>query len=481
MRYGVVLKVLSLIILITGISMLLPLPFSFYYGDKDFMALLISSGISISIGLPLFFFTSRIKEDIKIKEGFAIVSLGWLTFTLIGAMPYMFSGVTKTFTDAFFETMSGFTTTGATILTDIESVPHGILFWRSLTHWLGGMGLIVLTVAILPILGVGGMQMFKAESPGPTIDKITPRITATAKILWTIYVFFTLLEATLLLISGMNLFDALCHSFGTMATGGFSSKNASISAYPSAWIHYIITIFMIIAGINFSLHYKLLIGKFKDFFGSSELRLFISIIVLSTILVFLQVIIHHYETTSEAIQFSLFQVVSIMTTTGYGTADYEQWTLTSQIILLILMYIGGCAGSTAGGIKVIRLLILLKFANNEIKRLLHPNALIAVKVGKQLIDRKILVNVAGFFIIYIIIAIFSVFFLSSFGVDFTTSIGSVSATLNNVGPGIGMVGPTENYAHLPELVKWYLSLLMMVGRLEVYTVIILFVPAFWKK
>lgn len=481
MRYGVVIKVLSLIIIITGISMLLPLPFSFYYGDKDFSALLISSGISLLIGLPLFSITSRIKEDIRIKEGFAIVSLGWLIFTLIGSLPYMFSGVTESFTDAFFETMSGFTTTGATILTDIESVPHGILFWRSLTHWLGGMGLIVLTIAILPILGVGGMQMFKAESPGPIVDKLTPRITATAKLLWIVYVFFTFLEAALLMISGMNLFDALCHSFGTMATGGFSTKNASISAYPSAWIHYIITIFMIIAGINFSLHYKLLTGKFKDFFSSSELRLFLSIVILSTILVFIQVIIHHYETSTEAIQFSLFQVVSIITTTGYGTADYEQWTITSQIILLILMYIGGCAGSTAGGIKVIRLLILLKFANNEIKRLLHPNALIAVKVGKQLIDRKILVNVAGFFIIYIIIAIFSIFFVSLFGVDLTTSIGSVSATLNNVGPGIGMVGPTENYAHLPTIVKWYLSLLMMVGRLEVYTVIILFFPTFWKK
>jgi trk system potassium uptake protein TrkH len=343
------------------------------------------------------------------------------------------------------------------------------------------MGLIVLTIAILPILGVGGMQMFKAESPGPTLDKISPRIAETAKLLWGVYIFFTLLETALLMISGMNLFDALCHSFGTMATGGFSTKNASISAYPSALIHYIITAFMIIAGINFSLHYKLLSGKIKDFFGSSELRLYLSIIAISSLLIFVQVMLHHYETASEGIQFSLFQVVSIMTTTGYGTADYEKWTLTSQIILLILMFIGGCAGSTAGGIKVIRLLILLKFANNEIKRLLHPNALIAIKVGKQLIDRKIIVNVAGFFIIYILITILSVLFVSSFNIDLATSIGAVCATINNVGPGIGMVGPTESYSHLPDVVKWYLSFLMMLGRLEVYTVIILFVPSFWKK
>jgi len=466
---------------LTGLAMLLPLPFSFYYGDNDYMALLVSSAIAIGIGVPGFFITSRKKQDIRAKEGFAIVTLGWLTFAAIGSLPFFISGSVSSYTDAFFETMSGFTTTGATILTDIEAVPHGILFWRSLTHWFGGMGIIVLTIAILPFLGVGGMQMFKAESPGPTVDKLSPRIAGTAKILWSVYVFFTALETVLLMLAGMNLFDALCHSFGTMATGGFSTKNASVAAYSSAIIDYIIIIFMIIAGINFSLHYKLFKGKFSDFFKNAELRFFLSLIAVATLLIFLEVLIYHYETAGEAVQYSLFQVVALLTTTGFGTADYEQWSITSQIILLTLMFVGGSAGSTGGGMKVIRLMLLLKFAYNELTRLLHPNAIVAVKVGDQIIDRKILVNVAGFFIIYVMITTVSILIVSTFGVDLTTSIGAVVATINNIGPGLGNVGPTDNFAHFPDALKWFFSFLMMLGRLEIYTVIILLAPTFWKR
>lgn len=481
MRYNVVLRVLFLIMIFIGLGMLLPLPFSFYYGDNDYVSLLTSSAIALGIGLPGFFITSLKKEEIRPKEGFAIVTLGWLTFAIIGALPIYISGVVSSYTDAFFETMSGFSTTGATILTDIEAVPHGILFWRSLTNWFGGMGIIVLTIAILPFLGVGGMQMFKAESPGPTVDKLSPRIAGTAKILWGVYVLFTALETVLLMFAGMNLFDALCHSFGTMATGGFSTKNASIAAYSSALIDYIIIFFMIIAGINFSLHYKLFKGKFSDFFKNSELRLFISLIAAATLLIFLEVIIYHYETTGEAIQYSLFQVVSLITTTGFGTADYEQWSVAAQLILLTLMFIGGSAGSTGGGIKVIRLMLLLKFAYNELTRLLHPNAIVAVKVGDQIIDRKILINVAGFFIIYVMITAVSILIVSTFGIDLTTSMGAVVATINNIGPGLGDVGPTNNFAHFPDALKWFFSFLMMLGRLEIYTVIILLAPTFWKK
>lgn len=481
MRYNVVLRVLFLLMTLTGLAMLLPLPFSFYYGDNDYMALLVSSAIAIGIGVPGFFITSRKKQDIRAKEGFAIVTLGWLTFAAIGSLPFFISGSVSSYTDAFFETMSGFTTTGATILTDIEAVPHGILFWRSLTHWFGGMGIIVLTIAILPFLGVGGMQMFKAESPGPTVDKLSPRIAGTAKILWSVYVFFTALETVLLMLAGMNLFDALCHSFGTMATGGFSTKNASVAAYSSAIIDYIIIIFMIIAGINFSLHYKLFKGKFSDFFKNAELRFFLSLIAVATLLIFLEVLIYHYETAGEAVQYSLFQVVALLTTTGFGTADYEQWSITSQIILLTLMFVGGSAGSTGGGMKVIRLMLLLKFAYNELTRLLHPNAIVAVKVGDQIIDRKILVNVAGFFIIYVMITTVSILIVSTFGVDLTTSIGAVVATINNIGPGLGNVGPTDNFAHFPDALKWFFSFLMMLGRLEIYTVIILLAPTFWKR
>ncbi len=481
MRYRVVIRVLSLIIIFTSIAMLTGLPFSFYYGDGDHIALLISAGIGILISLPGLFFLPKRKEDIRSKEGFAIVTLGWLSFATIGALPFLLSGATPNYTDAFFETMSGFTTTGASILTDIEAVPHGILFWRSLTHWLGGMGIIVLTIAILPFLGVGGMQMFKAESPGPTVDKLAPRIASTAKILWGVYVFFTLFETALLMFAGMSLFDALCHSFGTLATGGFSTKNASIGAYSSATVDYIIIVFMIVAGTNFSLHYKLFTGKFSDFFKNPEFRFFISLIGFATVIIFLEVLLFQYHDTSKSIQYSLFQVVSIMTTTGYGTADYEQWSITAQVILFMLMFIGGSAGSTGGGIKVIRLLLLLKFAYNELIRLLHPNAIVAVKIGGQVIDRKVLINVAGFFIIYVLITAVSVLIVSAFGIDFKTSMGAVAAMINNIGPGLGDVGPTDNYAHLPAALKWFLSFLMMLGRLEVYTVIILLSPTFWKR
>lgn len=481
MRYRVVIRVLSLIILFASLAMLLALPFSYYYGDNDHTAILISSGIGVLLSLPGLLIIPRKKEDIRAKEGFAIVVFGWISFALIGAIPFMLSGTTTSFADAFFETMSGFTTTGATILTDIESVPHGILFWRSMTHWLGGMGIIVLTIAILPFLGVGGMQMFKAESPGPTVDKLTPRIAGTAKLLWTIYVFFTLFETVLLMFAGMSLFDALCHSFGTLATGGFSTKNASVGAYSSATVDYIIIIFMIIAGTNFSLHYKLFTGKFSDFFKNSEFRFFISLIGVSTLIIFLEVLIFHYHDASKSLQHSLFQVSSIMTTTGFGTADYEKWSVAAQVILFMLMFIGGSAGSTGGGIKVIRLLLLLKFAYNELIRLLHPNAIVAVKVGGQVIDRKVLINVAGFFIIYVMIVSVSVLIVSAFGIDFMTSMGAVAATINNIGPGLGKVGPTDNYAFLPSALKWFLSFLMMLGRLEVFTVIILLSPTFWKR
>jgi trk system potassium uptake protein TrkH len=481
MRYRVVIKVLSLIIIFTSLAMLLALPFSYYYGDGAHTALFVSSGIGIILSIPGLFFIPKRHEDIRAKEGFAIVTLGWISFAVIGALPFMLSGTTTHFADAFFETMSGFTTTGATILTDIESVPHGILFWRSLTHWLGGMGIIVLTIAILPFLGVGGMQMFKAESPGPTVDKLSPRIASTAKILWGVYVFFTLFETGLLMLAGMSLFDALCHSFGTLATGGFSTKNASIGAYSSATVDYIIIVFMIIAGTNFSLHYKLFTGKFSDFFKNTEFRFFVSIIGVATLIIFLEVMIFHYHDAGKSIQHSLFQVSSIMTTTGYGTADYEKWSVAAQVILFMLMFIGGSAGSTGGGIKVIRLLLLLKFAYNELIRLLHPNAIVAVKVGGQVIDQRVLINVAGFFIIYVMISAISVLIVTAFGIDFMTSMGAVAATINNIGPGLGQVGPTDNYAHLPAALKWFLSFLMMLGRLEVYTVIILLSPTFWKR
>ncbi len=481
MRYSIVAKILSYLLVFLGLTMITPLPFSYYYGGSDFWGIALSAGICLIIGLAGVYFIPTNNKDIRSKEGFAIVSFGWLTFALFGSLPYLLGGATDSFTDAFFETMSGITTTGASVFHNVEAIPHGVLFWRSLTHWFGGMGIIVLTIAILPFLGVGGMQLFKAEVPGPVVDKLSPRITETAKILWGVYLFFTIVQTILLLLGGMNLFDSLCHSFGTMATGGFSTKNASVGAYSSAYIDYVIIVFMILAGTNFSLLYWLLRGKFRNLFTNGEFRFYISIILLSTFFIGIHLFFNHNGNVFDSLRYSLFQVVSIMTTTGFATADYELWSPSSQLILFGLMFVGGCAGSTGGGLKVIRLIILFKFIYNELVRLIHPQAIIYVKFGSLSIDKKVLVNVAGFFMIYVMIAAAGTIIVSFFDIDLLTSFGAVAATLNNVGPGIGYVGPTENYSQMPDAVKWILSLLMMLGRLEIYTVVILMAPAFWKK
>ena len=427
------------------------------------------------------FKTTRFDQDLRTKEGFAIVTLGWFFFSIFGSLPFLISGYIPSFTNAFFETMSGFTTTGASILTDIEALPHGILFWRSLTHWIGGMGIIVLSIAILPFLGIGGMQLFKAEVPGPVADKLTPRITETAKILWGVYVLFSAVETGLLMLGGMNLFEALCHTFGTMATGGYSTKNASIGAYHSTYIDFVIIIFMIIAGTNFSIHYRFLKGDFKSYFKNQEFLVFIVIIGLATSLIGIDTFLNHYHSIGKTLQKTLFQVVSILTTTGYGTADYEQWASSSQIILFLMMFIGGCAGSTGGGMKVVRVFVLMKFVFSEIVRLIHPHAVVSVRFGNKVIPREVLTNVMGFFILFVFLFTIGVIVMSAIGLDMVTAFGSVAATLGNIGPGLGGVGPTDNYADIPAIGKWILSFFMLAGRLEIFTVIILFSPSFWKK
>lgn len=481
MRYKFIIKILSYLLLFIAGSLLLPLPFSIYYGGSDVPAFLISSSACLILGLlGIKFFQVDVKI-IKAKEGFAVVSLAWLTFAFFGSLPFYIADIGLSFTDSFFESMSGLTTTGATIFKDIEALPAGVLFWRSLTHWFGGLGIIVLTVAILPFLGIGGMQLFKNEVTGPVVDKLSPRIAETAKLLWGVYVFFTAAQTILLMLGGMNLFDALCHSFGTMATGGFSTKNASVAAYSSPYIDYVLIVFMIIAGTNFALLYTLLKGNFRNFLANGEFRIYIIIISLATILIGLHLFFNHTGNVFDSIRFALFQVVSIITTTGFGTADYENWSASSQFILLLLMFIGGCAGSTGGGFKVIRVIILFKFVYNEILRLLHPQAIVFVKFGNLSIERKVLTGIAGYFMIYIIITVLSTLIITFYDVDIITSFAAVAATLNNIGPGLGEVGPTDNYGFFADEVKWLLSFLMMLGRLEIYTVIILLSPVYWRK
>jgi len=485
MNLRIVAKILGLILVFLSFTMLLPLPFSYYYNSQDQASFIFSFCITFLVGILAFFSSKRnlgsSQKDIHPKEGFAIVGFGWIALSLFSALPFVISGAIPSYTDAFFETMSGFTTTGASILTDIEALPKGILFWRSFTHWIGGMGIIVFSIAILPFLGVAGMQLFKAEVPGPTADKLTPRITETAKILWGVYFLFTILETVLLMFAGMDLFDALCHTFGTMATGGFSTKNASVAAYNSPVIDYIIIVFMIIAGANFALHYRVLTGNYRELFRNEELKYFLLVIFFATAFVTYDILRLNFANLSDSIRYALFQVVSIITTTGYGTFDYEKLSATTHFIFLMLMFIGGCTGSTGGGLKVIRSVILTKYVYTEIKRLIHPKAIIPVRFGGRAIEKNILSNISAFFIVYLLISAFSVMLITPFQVDIVTSIGAVAACINNIGPGLADVGPTDNYSRFHPFVKWYLSFLMLLGRLEVFTILVLLTPVFWRK
>jgi trk system potassium uptake protein TrkH len=460
--------------------MLFPIIVSLIYSEDDLIPLLISAGITTAIAVVLIL-TCRIQYELRVREGFALVVLTWICFAFLGALPFYISGYIPSYTDAFFETMSGFTTTGASILSNIEELPHGLLFWRSLTHWVGGMGIILLSLAILPLLGVGGMQLFKAEVPGPEHDKLRPRIKDTAKILWEVYLLITAIEIILLYVAGMNLFDAMCHTFGTMATGGFSTKNASIGHFNNAWIDYIIIVFMVIAGINFSLHYRALRGKISIYSHDPETKFFLFLIGVGSLVIIGNLYFSYNYTLSEGVQKGLFQTVSIITTTGYGTADYEKWSSSSQIVLFLFMFLGGCAGSTGGGMKIMRSLVLIKFAINEVKRLIHPNAVLSIRIGQRPIPKDIVGNIAGFFLIYMGIFILGVISMSVLGMDVLSAFGAVAASIGNIGPGLGSVGPTDNYAHIPQLGKWILSLLMLVGRLEIYPVIIFLTPTFWKE
>ncbi len=482
MRLYYVIRSVGAIAVCIGLTMLLPLAFSVYYDDGSTQPLVQSMLIVLGIGLPVLLFTRRFDQPyMNHRNAMTIVTIGWIAATLIGALPFFLAGTFGTFTDCVFESISGFSTTGSSVLTDIECVPKGILMWRSLTHWLGGMGIIVLSLAILPFLGLGGMQLYRAEAPGPTPDKLTLRIRDTASALWKIHIVLTLVMIILLMIGGMDLFDAICHTFGALATGGFSTKNLSIAYYNSAYIDAVITIFMLLAGISFSLHYQLFFGKIKPVFRDPELRFFL-LVVAFLILVTTFVL---YQTTypglSQSFRYAAFQVSSIITTTGYVTADFETWPFLSQSILLFCMFLGASAGSTGGGMKCMRIMLLLKHIYLELFRIIHPRAVTQLKFGKRLVTEDIIRGVWGFFIMYIGLFILSSFVLTALGIDLVTSFSAVAACIGNVGPGLGSVGPTNNFAHLPAVAKWVLSICMLLGRLEIYTVIILFVPEFWRK
>ena len=474
-------NIMGFLLIVEGLFMLLSFPISFMDGGRPCFSLIISFVITSGAGLLLRYLTRRTtRKTINKREGFVVVTFTWVFISLFGTLPFLISGSISSFTDAFFETMSGFTTTGASVLTDIESLPKGILFWRSMTHWIGGMGIIVLSVAILPFLGIGGMQLYAAEMPGVTKDKLHPQITQTAKRLWGIYVLFTVVETVLLMAGGMDLFDGLCHSFGTMATGGFSTKNASVAGY-SPYIQYIIIVFMVLAGTNFTLHYLALHGKLRDVWKNEEFRKYIYLMLIFSVIIAGSLIATTDLSTEKAIRDTIFQVVSIVTTTGFVTSDYLVWPAALWFLVFLLMFVGGMAGSTGGGIKVLRQLLLFKNAGQELKRTIHPQGIIPVRLNGQGVSQEIIFKVMAFFQIYILLFAFGAMVMSLLGLDFESAIGASIATLGNIGPGIGSVGPVGNYADMHAVGKWFLSLLMMLGRLELFTVLILFSPAFWRR
>ena len=491
----------NLLICLAG-TMLLPLSIGIYYfvsaGEPkdDMMAFVYATIVTLCVGLILRFTIKPSEPELGIREGFAIVTLGWVVVALFGSFPYLFAGIFSIegrtswveFSFCYFESMSGFSTTGATVLTEIEHLSHAMLFWRSFSHWLGGMGIVVLTVAILPMLGVGGMQLFRAEAPGPQTDRLTPRIAQTAKLLWGVYILLSVVETLLLWLGDMTLFDALCHTFGTMATGGFSTKNQSIAHYNSVYIETVITVFMFLAGTNFALHYRALRGDVKSYFKDTEFRFYCIVVFVGILLISWNIVRFKnidgqvpYDSVWDSIRYASFQVLSITTTTGYGTADFEMWPALSQFILITLMFYGGCAGSTGGGMKQIRFLLLIKQSGAEIKRLIFPHAILPIRVNDRVVPSEVLTHVLGFFFFFIGIFAIVTCIMSTLGLDLITAASCTIAAMGNIGPGLGDVGPLDNYAHIATAGKFILSFCMLLGRLEIYTVLILFSSNFWKK
>lgn len=493
-NYRIISHLMGLLLVVNGGFMLLSAFVSLAYDDGVMQEMFMASAVTLSIGVVTMFITRNHRKEIQKKEGYMVVSFGWLFMALAGTLPYLFTGAIPTFTNAFFETMSGYTTTGATILSDIESMPKGILFWRSITHWIGGMGIIVLAIAILPLLGIGGMQLFAAEAPGPGGDKLHPRITDTAKRLWLIYVGYTLAETLLLKLAGMSFFDAINHSLSTLSTGGFSTKNASVAYWnDQPIIQYIIIFFMFLAGSNFVLSYFAFKAKFSKILKDEEFKLYLTFIIGLTAVA--SMFIYFYADPSNssishpmvlgelesAIRHALFQVLTVITTTGFITADFTAWTPFLTIFFFGLMFLGGSAGSTAGGIKIVRHLIMIKNGIMEFKRTLHPNAILPVRYNNKSVSQAIVFNVLGFFILYMLSFIVGVLVFSLLGLNFETALGGAASTLGNIGPALGHLGPVDNYGALPTAAKWWSSFLMLIGRLELFTVLILLTPFFWRN
>lgn len=479
MNFKTIRHILSSVLKIEALCMFLPLICALVYGEYEtVLPWIISMAVCTVFG---FVFSIRTKGERTMfaREGFVSVALSWILMSIFGSLPFILTGSITNYFDAFFETVSGFTTTGASILSDVESLPNSVLFWRSFTHWIGGMGVLVFLVALLPLSGSGNLHLLRAESTGPAVSKLVPKVKSTAKILYLIYIAMTLIQIILLWCGEMNFFEAVTHSFGTAGTGGFGIKNDSLAGY-STYSQIVITVFMILFGIDFSIFHLILLGKIKDAVRSDELKVYLSVIVLSITFICINCF-NMYSSLGEAVNHSSFQVASIMTTTGFSSVDFNLWPEFSKNILVVLMFLGACAGSTGGGIKISRIILLIKGIAKEIKIMAHPKSIYKIKMNGRIIEHETVRSVNVFMIAYLVIFVVSMILISLDNFDFTTNFTSVAATINNIGPGLAGVGPTANFSIFSDFSKFILSLNMLIGRLEVFPLLLLFSPYTWKK
>jgi len=483
MKPKIVIKILSALIALVSVSMVFPWLWAARRGTADAHAFIASIGIGLFIALCMFQFSKKAKgSDLGEREAFACVTFSWITASSIGALPFMLGGYCKSFTDAFFETISGFTTTGASIFRQVENLPPGILLWRAETQWLGGMGIVVLLIALLPMFGGGLAHLFRAESPGPVLEKMNPTINKMSQNLWYAYIGVTIIGIILLKLGGMGYLDAICHCFSAVSTGGFSTKNASVGYFNSAYIDYVLSFLMFICGINFSLHLMFVLKRSLRPYKDPECIFYTKITVVATLLItWIIFSAHKCDTVSLAFRQALFQVTSIMTTTGFATTDFSLWPSAAMLILFLLMILGGCAGSTAGGIKCIRLLTGVESVKSELKRFVHPNAVVPVRIGERAITPRLANSSAVFCVLYFLVFVISALIIAMTGEDLLVSSSAVAATLGNIGPGFAKVGPAGNFADLVPLSKWVCSFCMLTGRLELYTVLVLFTKDEWVK
>ncbi len=482
MNFRLILHIIGIVLVIVSLFMSIPGLIAMLYHEETANDLILACLITLASGGLLYGVTRRSgRQEVRHREAFLIVTLSWLAVVLFGSLPYLLSGTFLSFTDAYFEAMAGLTTTGSSVLADIEAVPKGVLFWRSLSQWIGGMGIILFAIAILPLLGTGGMQLFKAEVPEISVDKLKPRIIDTAKSLWMIYVGITVAAAASYLAGGMDLYDAVSPALTTMATGGFSTKNASMGHFENPFIAYAAGIFMFMAGINYTLYFFLFRGRLSVFWKSDEFRFYAGVTLLATMTIAANVWLTSPVALSDAVRHAFFQVTSIMTTTGYVSADFEQWAPFSHTLLVILMFFGGMIGSTGGGIKQVRILLMLKQGYREIYQLIHPHAVTSVKLDSRFLAKEVLGSIWGFLFLFLFTCIVATLLLTATGTDMVTSATTVISSMCNVGPALGDAGPTENYAAIPGAGKWVLIFCMLAGRLEIYTVLIMLAPQFWKK